>query len=238
MAALYKRVVLKLSGEALKGSAASGIDFSVLQFISREVQQLLELGVQVGLVIGGGNIWRGTNAEGTGLDRATADYMGMLATIMNGLALQSAFEQVGLEARAMSALRLDEVCEPYIRQRALEHLRRNRVVIFVGGTGLPYFTTDTVAALRAVEVGADIFLKGTNVDAVYSGDPRTDKTAAPYRQLGYDQFLADHLKAMDATAVSLCRENHLPILLFNMNKPGNIVRAVMQGDIGTLIKEA
>jgi len=238
MAALYKRVVLKLSGEALKGSAASGIDFSVLQFISREVQQLLGLGVQVGLVIGGGNIWRGTNAEGTGLDRATADYMGMLATIMNGLALQSAFEQVGLEARAMSALRLDEVCEPYIRQRALEHLRRNRVVIFVGGTGLPYFTTDTVAALRAVEVGADIFLKGTNVDAVYSSDPRTDKTAAPYRQLGYDQFLADHLKAMDATAVSLCRENHLPILLFNMNKPGNIVRAVTQGDIGTLIKEA
>jgi uridylate kinase len=164
--------------------------------------------------------------------------MGMLATIMNGLALQSAFQQVGLEARAMSALRLDPVCEPYIRERALEHLRRNRVVIFVGGTGLPYFTTDTVAALRAVEVGADIFLKGTNVDAVYSGDPRTDKTAAPYRQLGYDQFLADHLKAMDATAVSLCRENHLPILLFNMNKPGNIVRAVMQGDIGTLIKEA
>jgi len=238
MAALYKRVVLKLSGEALKGSAASGIDFSVLQFISREVQQLLGLGVQVGLVIGGGNIWRGTNAEGTGLDRATADYMGMLATIMNGLALQSAFEQIGLEARAMSALRLDEVCEPYIRQRALEHLRRNRVVIFVGGTGLPYFTTDTVAALRAVEVGADIFLKGTNVDAVYSSDPRTDKTAAPYRQLGYDQFLADHLKAMDATAVSLCRENHLPILLFNMNKPGNIVRVVTQGDIGTLIKEA
>nr|WP_243620258.1 UMP kinase [Candidatus Cryosericum terrychapinii] len=230
--------MLKLSGEALKGSAASGIDFSVLQFIAREVQQLLGLGVQVGLVIGGGNIWRGTNAEGTGLDRATADYMGMLATIMNGLALQSAFEQVGLEARAMSALRLDEVCEPYIRQRALEHLRRNRVVIFVGGTGLPYFTTDTVAALRAVEVGADIFLKGTNVDAVYSADPRTDRTAAPYRQIGYDQFLADHLKAMDATAVSLCRENHLPILLFNMNKPGNIVRAAMQGDIGTLIKEA
>ena len=238
MAALYKRVLLKLSGEALKGSAASGIDFSVLQFIAREVQQLLGLGVQVGVVIGGGNIWRGTNAEGTGLDRATADYMGMLATIMNGLALQSAFEQVGIEARAMSALRLDQVCEPYIRQRALEHLRRNRVVIFVGGTGLPYFTTDTVAALRAVEVGADIFLKGTNVDAVYSGDPRTDKTAAPYAQLGYDQFLADHLKAMDATAVSLCRENHLPILLFNMNKPGNIIRAAMQGDIGTLIKEA
>jgi uridylate kinase len=238
MAALYKRVVLKLSGEALKGSAASGIDFSVLQFISREVQQLLELGVQVGVVIGGGNIWRGANAERTGLDRATADYMGMLATIMNGLALQSAFQQVGLEARAMSALRLDPVCEPYIRQRALEHLRRNRVVIFVGGTGLPYFTTDTVAALRAVEVGAEIFLKGTNVDAVYSGDPRTDKAAAPYHQLSYDQFLADHLKAMDATAVSLCRENHLPILLFNMNKPGNIVRAVMQGDIGTLIKEA
>jgi len=238
MAALYKRVVLKLSGEALKGSAASGIDFSVLQFIAREVQQLLGLGVQVGVVIGGGNIWRGTNAEGTGLDRATADYMGMLATIMNGLALQSAFQQVGLEARAMSALRLDPVCEPYIRQRALEHLRRNRVVIFVGGTGLPYFTTDTVAALRAVEVGAEVFLKGTNVDAVYSGDPRTDKAAAPYHQLSYDQFLADHLKAMDATAVSLCRENHLPILLFNMNKPGNIVRAVMQGDIGTLIKEA
>jgi len=238
MVALYKRVLLKLSGEALKGSAASGIDFSVLQFIAHEVQQLLGLGVQVGVVIGGGNIWRGTNAEGTGLDRATADYMGMLATIMNGLALQSAFEQVGIEARAMSALRLDQVCEPYIRQRALEHLRRNRVVIFVGGTGLPYFTTDTVAALRAVEVGADIFLKGTNVDAVYSGDPRTDKTAAPYTQLGYDQFLADHLKAMDATAVSLCRENHLPILLFNMNKPGNIVRAAMQGDIGTLIKEA
>jgi len=150
----------------------------------------------------------------------------------------STFAGIGLEARAMSALRLDEVCEPYIRQRALEHLRRNRVVIFVGGTGLPYFTTDTVAALRAVEVGADIFLKGTNVDAVYSADPRTDKTAAPYRQIGYDQFLADHLKAMDATAISLCRENHLPILLFNMNKPGNIVRAVMQGDIGTLIKEA
>ncbi len=238
MAALYRRVLLKLSGEALKGSAASGIDFSVLQFIAGEVQELLAAGVQVGVVIGGGNIWRGVNAEGTGLDRATADYMGMLATIMNGLALQAAFEQVGIEARVMSALRLDQVCEPYIRQRALEHLRRNRVVIFVGGTGLPYFTTDTVAALRGVEVGADVFLKGTNVDAVYSGDPRTDKLAAPYAQLGYDQFLADHLKAMDATAVSLCRENHLPILLFNMNKPGNIVRAVMQGDIGTLIKEA
>lgn len=238
MAALYKRVLLKLSGEALKGSAASGIDFSVLQFIAGEVQELLAAGVQVGVVIGGGNIWRGVNAEGTGLDRATADYMGMLATMMNGLALQAAFEQVRIEARVMSALRLDQVCEPYIRQRALEHLRRNRVVIFVGGTGLPFFTTDTVAALRGVEVGADVFLKGTNVDAVYSGDPRTDKLAAPYAQLGYDQFLADHLKAMDATAVSLCRENHLPILLFNMNKPGNIVRAVMQGDIGTLIKEA
>lgn len=238
MAALYRRVLLKLSGEALKGSAASGIDFSTVQFVAREVQALVQGGVQVGVVVGGGNIWRGANCEGTGLDRATADYMGMLATIMNGLALQSAFEQIGLEARAMSALRLDQVCEPYIRQRALEHLRKNRVVVFVGGTGLPYFTTDTVAALRAVEVGADIFLKGTNVDAVYSGDPRTDKAARPYRELGYDQFLADHLKAMDATAVSLCRENHLPILLFNMNNPGNIVRAVMQGDIGTLIREA
>jgi len=138
----------------------------------------------------------------------------------------------------MSALRLDQVCEPYIRQRALEHLRKGRILIFVGGTGLPYFTTDTVAALRAVEVGADILLKGTNVDAVYSGDPRVDKSARPYREIGYDQFLADHLKAMDATAISLCRENHLPILLFNMNSPGNIIRAVMQGDIGTLIKEA
>jgi uridylate kinase len=238
MAALYRRVLLKLSGEALKGSAASGIDFPTVQFVAREVQALVQGGVQVGVVVGGGNIWRGASCEGTGLDRATADYMGMLATIMNGLALQSAFEQIGLEARAMSALRLDQVCEPYIRQRALEHLRKNRVVVFVGGTGLPYFTTDTVAALRAVEVGADIFLKGTNVDAVYSGDPRTDKAARPYRELGYDQFLADHLKAMDATAVSLCRENHLPILLFNMNNPGNIVRAVMQGDIGTLIREA
>jgi uridylate kinase len=238
MAALYRRVLLKLSGEALKGSAASGIDFPTMQFVAREVQALVRGGVQVGVVVGGGNIWRGANCEGTGLDRATADYMGMLATIMNGLALQSAFEQIGLEARAMSALRLDQVCEPYIRQRALEHLRKKRVVVFVGGTGLPFFTTDTVAALRAVEVGADIFLKGTNVDAVYSSDPRTDKTAHPYRELGYDQFLADHLKAMDATAVSLCRENHLPILLFNMNNPGNIVRAVMQGDIGTLIKEA
>lgn len=238
MAALYRRVLLKLSGEALKGSAASGIDFPTVQFVAREVQALVQDGVQVGVVVGGGNIWRGANCEGTGLDRATADYMGMLATIMNGLALQSAFEQIGLEARAMSALRLDQVCEPYIRQRALEHLRKNRVVVFVGGTGLPYFTTDTVAALRAVEVGADIFLKGTNVDAVYSSDPRTDKSAHPYRELGYDQFLADHLKAMDATAVSLCRENHLPILLFNMNNPGNIVRAVMQGDIGTLIREA
>ncbi len=238
MAALYRRVLLKLSGEALKGSAASGIDFPTVQFVAREVQMLVQGGVQVGIVVGGGNIWRGANCEGTGLDRATADYMGMLATIMNGLALQSAFEQIGLEARAMSALRLDQVCEPYIRQRALEHLRKNRVVVFVGGTGLPYFTTDTVAALRGVEVGADIFLKGTNVDAVYSNDPRTDKTAHAYRELGYDQFLADHLKAMDATAVSLCRENHLPILLFNMNNPGNIVRAVMQGDIGTLIKEA
>jgi uridylate kinase len=238
MAALYRRVLLKLSGEALKGSADSGIDFPTVQFVSQEVQALVRGGVQVGVVVGGGNIWRGANCEGTGLDRATADYMGMLATIMNGLALQSAFEQIGLEARAMSALRLDQVCEPYIRQRALEHLRKNRVVIFVGGTGLPYFTTDTVAALRAIEVGAEVFLKGTNVDAVYSSDPRTDGTARPYRQLGYDQFLADHLKAMDATAVSLCRENHLPILLFNMNNPGNIVRAVMQGDIGTLIKEA
>ena len=238
MAASYRRVLLKLSGEALKGDAASGIDFSVLQYIAGEVAQLQAAGVQTALVIGGGNIWRGTNAEGTGLDRATADYMGMLATMMNGLALQSAFEQLGLEARAMSALRLDQICEPYIRQRALEHLRRDRIVIFVGGTGLPYFTTDTVAALRAVEVGANVLLKGTNVDAVYSGDPRTDKSAAPYQQLTYDQFLAGHLKAMDATAISLCQENHLPILLFNMNRPGNIVRAAMQGDIGTLIKEA
>ncbi len=238
MAALYRRVLLKLSGEALKGNAASGIDFPTVQYVAREVHTLLESGVQVGIVVGGGNIWRGVGNEGTGLDRATADYMGMLATIMNGLALQSAFEQLGLEARAMSALRLDQVCEPYIRQRALEHLRKGRILIFVGGTGLPYFTTDTVAALRAVEVGADILLKGTNVDAVYSGDPRVDKSARPYREIGYDQFLADHLKAMDATAISLCRENHLPILLFNMNSPGNIIRAVMQGDIGTLIKEA
>lgn len=238
MAALYRRVLLKLSGEALKGNAASGIDFPTVQYVACEVHTLLESGVQIGIVVGGGNIWRGVGNQDTGLDRATADYMGMLATIMNGLALQSAFEQLGLEARAMSALRLDQVCEPYIRQRALEHLRKGRILIFVGGTGLPYFTTDTVAALRAVEVGADILLKGTNVDAVYSGDPRIDKSARPYREIGYDQFLADHLKVMDATAISLCRENHLPILLFNMNSPGNIVRAVMQGDIGTLIKEA
>lgn len=238
MAALYRRVLLKLSGEALKGNAVSGIDFPTVQYVACEVHTLLESGVQIGIVVGGGNIWRGVGNQDTGLDRATADYMGMLATIMNGLALQSAFEQLGLEARAMSALRLDQVCEPYIRQRALEHLRKGRILIFVGGTGLPYFTTDTVAALRAVEVGADILLKGTNVDAVYSGDPRIDKSARPYREIGYDQFLADHLKVMDATAISLCRENHLPILLFNMNSPGNIVRAVMQGDIGTLIKEA
>jgi uridylate kinase len=238
MAALYRRVLLKLSGEALKGTAATDIDFDVLRTVAQDVKQLVEAEVQVGLVVGGGNIWRGTNAEGTALDHATADYMGMLATIMNGLALQSVFESLNVDARVMSALQLDQVCEPYIRQRALEHLRKGRIVIFVGGTGLPYFTTDTVAALRGIEMGADAFLKGTNVDAVYSSDPRTNAGAAPYRQIDYTQFLADNLRAMDATAISLCRDNHLPILLFNMNTPGNIVRAVMRGDIGTLIKEA
>lgn len=230
-----KRVVLKISGEALMGNLGFGIDPEVNASIAAQVKEVHKQGVQISLVIGGGNIFRGLAAASGGMERSNADYMGMLATMLNGLALQDALERIGVETRVMTAIEMRELAEPYIRRRAIRHLERNRVVIFVCGTGNPYFTTDTAAALRATEIGADMILKATKVDGVYSKDPVKHKTAKRFDKLGYIEVLKKKLKVMDATAVSLCMDNDMPIVVFNIKKKGNIKKAIEGKKIGTVI---
>jgi len=234
----YERILLKLSGEALLGDRTYGVDPSFVAFIARQVAEVHRLGVQVGIVVGGGNIFRGLAAAAKGMDRATGDYIGMLATVMNGLALQDALEHVKIPTRVMSAIAMNEVAEPYIRRRAVRHLEKGRVAIFVAGTGNPYFTTDTAAALRAVEIDAQVLLKATKVDGVYEADPLTHPTAKRYAQLQYSDLLRDQLKVLDATAVSLCMENDLPIVVFDLNKPDNITKVAVGEPVGTLISGA
>ncbi len=231
----YKRIMLKLSGEALLGKHQYGIDPAVIRRVASEVAELLGMGVEVGLVIGGGNIFRGAGLAEGGMDRVTADHMGMLATVINALALQDALERRGAVARVMSALQIHEVCEDYIRRRAIRHLEKGRVVIFAAGTGNPFFTTDTAASLRAIEIGADVLFKATKVDGVYSADPFKDPDAVRYRSLSYDQVLTDKLRVMDATAIVMCRDNDLPLVVFNLNNPGDLVRLVSGEPIGTMV---
>ncbi|MFH1878601.1 MAG: UMP kinase [Candidatus Omnitrophota bacterium] len=230
-----KRVLLKISGEALMGDFGYGIDPKVSTSIAKQIKNAQKTGVEIAVVIGAGNIFRGLTAASKGMDRATADYMGMLATMLNGLALQDAMEKIGVYTRVMTAIEMQELAEPYIRRRAIRHLEKGRVVIFVGGTGNPYFTTDTAAALRAIEIGADMILKATKVDGVYSKDPVKYKDARKFEKLNYMEVLKNKLKVMDATAVSLCMENNLPIVVFSMKKEGNIRLAVSGSKIGTVI---
>jgi len=231
----YGRILLKLSGEALLGNRTYGVDPEFCAFIAHQVQMVHASGVEVAIVVGGGNIFRGMAAAARGMDRATGDYIGMLATVMNGLALQDAIERAGIPVRVMSAIAMNEIAEPYIRRRAVRHLEKGRVTIFVAGTGNPYFTTDTAAALRAVEIGASVLLKATKVDGVYDADPMTVPTAHRYDRLEYADLLRDQLKVMDAAAVSLCMENELPIIVFDLNQPDNIARVARGEPVGTLI---
>ncbi|MCI0400546.1 MAG: UMP kinase [Gammaproteobacteria bacterium] len=232
---LYRRVLLKLSGEALKGDAACGIDPGLIKRIAEEVRDLIQVRVEVAMVIGGGNLFRGSNLAAAGVDRVTADQMGMLATLINALALQDALERLGMNARVMSAITINEICEDYIRRRAIRHLEKGRVVIFAAGTGNPFFTTDSAASLRAVEINADLLIKATKVDGVYSADPRHFENAMRYDHLNYDEVLQSKLGVMDATAVVLCRDNNMPLRVLDMTKPGALMRAVMGEDEGTLV---
>lgn len=233
----YKRVLLKLSGESLEGaSGKGGIDFNVLGRLCDELAEVNAMGIEMGLVVGGGNIFRGAKGAETGLDRPTGDYMGMLATLINALAIQAALEQRGVATRVLTAIEMRPVAEPYIRRRAIRHLAKGRVVIFGAGTGNPFFTTDTAAALRANEIGAQILLKATRVDGVYDDDPEKNPQAKFYERLDYTTVLSKRLRVMDATAISLCRENGLPILVFNLTQPGNIVKVLQGESIGTLVK--
>ena len=231
----YKRVLLKLSGEALKGKNEGGIDPDTINNIAKQIADVKELGIDLSLVIGGGNIFRGIAGATKGLDRSNADYMGMLATIMNAIAMQDALENMGIHTRVLSAIEVKEICEPYIRRRAVRHLEKGRVVIFAGGTGNPYFTTDTAACLRAMETGSEVILKATNVDGVYDKDPKKHSDAKFFDKLSYIDVLKSQLKVMDATAVSLCMDNNLPIIVFNLNKEGNIKRVVTGEKIGTTV---
>ena len=232
----YKRIVLKLSGEALQGRLGFGIDPGLLEDLARQIKEVKELGVQVTVVVGGGNIFRGlTTASATGMERATADYMGMLATAINGLALQDALERLGVPTRVQSAIEIAKVAEPYIRRRAIRHLEKGRVVIFIGGIGNPFFTTDTTAALRAMEIGADVVLKATKVDGIYSADPATNRQAKKFATLTFFDVLKKGLKVMDATAVSLCMSGNVPIVVFDLRQAGNIKRAVLGEPVGTRV---
>ena len=231
----YKRILLKLSGEALMGSQGHGIDLTVIDKIASEIKEIYENGLQIAIVIGGGNIFRGLSAAAKGMERASADCMGMLATVLNALALQNTLENKGVATRVQSAIEMRELAETYIRRRAVRHLEKNRVVIFAAGTGNPYFTTDTAAALRAMEIGADVIMKATKVDGVYSADPVKDSSAVKYDRLSYLDVLQKNLKVMDATAISLCMDNSLPIIVFNLNVPGNIKKIVAGEPVGTLV---
>jgi uridylate kinase len=231
----YSRILVKLSGEALMGGGDYGIDPVVIKRIAGELQAILEMGVQVATVIGGGNIFRGAGLARAGMDRVAADHMGMLATVMNALAMQDALESLGLHARVMSAIRINEVCEDYIRRRAMRHLEKGRVVIFAAGTGNPFFTTDTAAALRAIEISADVLLKATKVNGVFSEDPLKNPAAVRYSTLTFDRVLNEKLNVMDATAIVMCRDNHLPLRVFNLNNSGDLTRIVRGEDVGTSV---
>jgi uridylate kinase len=231
----YRRVLLKLSGEILAGSKGFGIDSEVINKLVQEIQSVQELGIQLGIVIGGGNIFRGVQAGAQGLDRASGDYMGMLATAMNALALQDILEQHGLDTRVMSAIEMRAIAEPYIKRRATRHLEKGRIVIFACGTGNPYFTTDTAASLRAMEIGAEVLLKGTKVDAVYDSDPMKNSEAKPFESMTFMDVLKKSLKVMDAAAISLCMDNNLPLIVFDIGKVGNLKRVISGEKIGTLV---
>jgi uridylate kinase len=232
----YQRILLKLSGEALVGDQEYGISPAIVQKVSAEVKEIKEMGVEVGIVIGGGNIYRGVAATTQGMDRTSADHMGMLATVINSLALQDALEKAGVYTRVLSAIEMHQIAEPYIRRRAVRHLEKGRVVIFAGGTGNPFFTTDTAAALRAMEIKAEVILKATKVDGVYDQDPLLSKKAKKFDTLSYIEVLNRGLKIMDATAISLCMDHHLPVIVFNLNQKGNIKRVVLGQKIGTVIR--
>ena len=231
----YKRILLKLSGEALIGEQGYGIDHAVLEKIASEIKELYDLGIEIAIVIGGGNIFRGLSAASKGMERSSADYMGMLATVLNALALQNILENTGMITRVQSAIEMRELAEPYIRRRAMRHLEKKRIVIFAAGTGNPYFTTDTTAALRAMEISAEVIMKATKVDGVFSADPLKDPSAVKYDSLTYLEVLQKNLRVMDATAISLCMDNNLPIIVFNLNVSGNIKRIISGEKIGTLV---
>lgn len=229
----YKRILLKLSGESLMGDLGYGIDPEMLVFFAKEVKKIHDLGVEIGIVIGGGNIYRGLNAGKQGIDRVTGDYMGMLATVINGLALQNAFENEGMYTRLMTAIKMDEIAEPYIKRRAVRHMEKGRIVIFGAGTGHPYFSTDTAATLRAVEIDADVILKGTRVNGVYDSDPEKNPAATMYKNISYLDVMNKNLRVMDMTAISMCQENNLPIKVFNMNINSNLLKVISGEDLGT-----
>jgi len=231
----YKRILVKLSGEALLGESDYGVDPLVLRRIAAEIQELLAMGVQVAVVIGGGNIFRGAGLARAGMDRVTADHMGMLATVMNCLAMQDALESMGTHARVMSAIRINEVCEDYIRRRAIRHLEKGSVVLFGAGTGSPFFTTDTAASLRAIEIGADLLIKATKVNGIYSDDPMKNPAAVRYATLTFDRVLDERLNVMDATSIVMCRDNGLPLQVFNLNNAGDLLRIVRGEDVGTVV---
>lgn len=233
----YKRILLKLSGESLMGDKSFGMDPNMIEQYARDIKGITELGVQVAVVIGGGNIYRGMNEKDTGIERAHGDYMGMLATVINGMAMQAMLEKVGVYTRLQSAIKMEQIAEPYIRRRAIRHLEKGRVVIFGAGTGNPYFTTDTAGSLRAIEIQADVILKGTRVDGIYTADPEKDKTAQKYTKITFQECISKNLKVMDMTAFTLCMENKLPIIVFDMNKPGNLHRVVSGEKVGTLVED-
>jgi uridylate kinase len=234
----YKRILLKLSGESLMGNGEYGIDPKMLSKYANDINAIIKKGVEVAVVIGGGNIYRGIQSEGAGFDRVQGDYMGMLATIINGMALQSALESISIKTRLLTAIRMEQVAEPYIRRRAMSHLQKGRVVIFGGGTGNPYFTTDTAAVLRAIEIEADVILKGTRVDGIYSADPEKNSSAKKYESISFDQVLQMKLSVMDLTAFTLCQENNLPIKVFNMNVEGNLTKVCEGKNVGTLVESS
>lgn len=236
MQPVYKRILLKLSGESLMGDSSFGIDPAMVNRYAREIKSVVDLGVEVAIVIGGGNIYRGMNESETGIERAHGDYMGMLATVINGMAIQAMLEKQGMYTRLLSAIKMEQVAEPYIRRRAIRHLEKHRVVIFGAGTGNPYFTTDTAGSLRAIEIEADVILKGTRVNGIYTADPEKDPTAVKYDNITFKECIDKNLKIMDMTAFTLCMENKLPIIVFDMNEEGNLKRLVCGEKVGTLVK--
>jgi len=236
MQPVYKRVLLKLSGESLMGENSFGIDPAMVSRYALEIKSIVDLGVEVAIVIGGGNIYRGMNESETGIERAHGDYMGMLATVINAMAIQSMLEKQGMYTRLLSAIKMEQVAEPYVRRRAIRHLEKNRVVIFGAGTGNPYFTTDTAGSLRAIEIGADVILKGTRVNGIYTADPEKDPTAIKFDQISFKECIDMNLKIMDMTAFTLCMENNLPIIVFDMNENGNLKKLILGDKIGTLVK--